>query len=356
MDGAKLKRIGVLGTEDDNPYTSHIYAQWAPLMNPPKDTVRRTGMLITHVWDKDRAVAEKFARLYGIPNVVERFDQMVGEVDGVIQSGYKASFWASELVRPYVEAKMPVYIDRPGAYSLARIRSLTDLAAKHDCPLMVSNNHENSGTVDLLKARVDALGPLTGMFADSLTDREMRFFSMHCIHGWFMIYPLLVGKVRRVRTFMADDSYPSPLSLMECENSDGSRFAAVLMRHRNVHRGYVKLFGRDASYEGTVYPPAHYQLKRTLSKQELVRDAKESWQYLLTNFSLPAMSKFELAIETRRMPQTYAQIVEKVQVFLAMHKSLLDGGAAVDLDRLDPQWTSPNPYPGYFPDGYFARG
>jgi predicted dehydrogenase len=356
MDDVKLKRIGVLGTEDDNPYTSHIYAQWAPLMNPPRGTVRRTGMLITHVWDKDRAAAEKFARLYGIPKVVDRFDQMVGEVDGVVQSGYKGSFWSLELVRPYLEAGIPVFIDRPGAYSLARIRELVGVAAKHKCPLMVTNNHENNRQVDLLKARVEALGPLTGLVADSLTDRDMRLFSMHCIHGWYMIYPLLAGKIRRVRTLLADSSYASPLSLMECENPDGSRFTAALMRHRNVHRGFVKLFGRKASYEGTVYPPAHYQVKRTLGREELARDTKEAWQYLLTDFSLPAMTKFELAIETRQMPQTYDQIVEKVQVFLAMHKSLLEGGAAVDLNRLEPEWTSPNPYPGYFPDGYFAQG
>lgn len=356
MNGANLKRIGVLGTEGDSPYTSHIYAQWAPLMNPPKGTVRRTGMLITHVWDKDRSVAEKFARLYGIPNVVDRFDQMIGQVDGVVQSGYKASFWAFELVRPYLEARIPVYIDRPGAYSLAGIRRLTELAASNNCVLLVSNNHENNETVDLLKARSEALGPLTGLLADSLTDRELRLFSMHCIHGWYMLYPLLAGKVRRVRTFNAVESNAAPLSLMECENADRSTFTAALIRQRNIHRGYVKLFGREESYEGTVYPPPHYQLKQRLSKQELARDTKEAWQYLLTNFSLPAMSKFELAIETGRTPQTYAQIIEKVQVFLAMYKSLLEGGAAVELDRLDAEWTAPNPHPGYFPDRYFSRG
>ena len=74
---------------------------------------------------------------------------------------------------------------------------------------------------------------------------------------------------------------------------------------------------------------------------------------MLTDFSTPVMTRFERMIETRRMPQSYEQIVEKVQVFLASFRSLLEGGRAVDVASLDPLWTAPNPYPGYFAEGYF---
>ncbi len=348
-----LKRIGVIGAE---PTTSHIYVQWAPLMNPPADSPRKTGMIITHVWDKDRTVAEQFARAFGEPKVVDRFDQMVGHVDGVIQSGYMASFWSLELVRPYLEAGIPVFIDRPGAYSLVRVRQLSELAAKNNSPLIVSNNHENNRAVDLLKARSAALGPLTSLLADSLSDNDVRIFSMHCIHGWYMLFPLLSGKVRRVRTYLADPAHPSPVSIMECENDDRTLFNAVLMRHRNLHRGYVKLFGREGAYDGTVLPPAHHRIKRKTGPQEVANYTAQNLDYLLTDFSLPPMISFERMIRTRRMPQTYEQIVEKVQVFLAMHKSLLEGGTVVPIASLDPQWTSPNPYPDYFPPGFFDRG
>ncbi len=355
MADIRLLRIGVLGTEGANPRTSHIYAQWAPLLNPPRGFGRRTGMVITHVWDKERAVAEGFAKLYGNPKVVDRYDAMAGEVDGVIQSGYKGSFWAYELVRPYLEAGIPVYIDRPGAYSLTGVRRLVDLAAKHNCLLMVSNNHENNRTVDLLQERANALGPLTGVLADSLTDREMLHFSMHCIHGWFMLYPVLAGMVRRVRTYVAGGAFPSPVTLMECENADHSPFTAALMRHRSVHRGWVKLFGRSGTYEGTVLPPATYKLRQALARVQLANDSPDTFVYLLTDFSLPVMTKFERMIAARKMPQSYSQIVEKVQVFLASFRSLLEEGRAYDLRDFDAAWTAPNPYPGYFPDNYFPR-
>ncbi|MEO7652094.1 MAG: hypothetical protein ABIZ80_16645, partial [Bryobacteraceae bacterium] len=284
-----------------------------------------------------------------------RLDAMVGQVDAVIQSGYKGSFWSLELVRPYLEAGIPTYIDRPGAYSLERIRELTSLAAKHNCPLMVSNNHEHNRAVELLQARAKALGPLTGLLADSMSDRDMLHFSMHCIHGWFMLYPLLAGMVRRVRTQLASDKFPSPVTMMECENPDGSPFTATLIRHRAVHRGFVKLFGREGTYDGTVYPPATYRLKQALGRQQLANDTREAFDYLLTDFSTPVMTKFERMISVRRMAQSYEQIVEKVQVFLASFRSMLEGGRAVEVATLDPKWTAPNPYPGYFAGGYFKN-
>ena len=80
MPEERLHRIGVLGVEGVEPptTTSHIAAQWAGLMNPPRGFGRRTGMIITHVWDKDRSVAEKFARKFGDPKVVDRYDAMIG--------------------------------------------------------------------------------------------------------------------------------------------------------------------------------------------------------------------------------------------------------------------------------------
>ena len=350
-----LKRIGILGTEGDKPETSHIVAQWAPFMNPTGNITRRTGMIITHVWDKDRPFAAKFAAQYGVRNIVDRYDGMVGKVDGVIQSGLMGAFWSLELVRPYIEAGIPIYMDRPGAYSLTRIRELTELAARHNCPLMVTNNHENNHIVDLLAAAARDLDPLMGVMADSLSDRERRYFPWHCIHGWYMLYPVLAGKVRRVRTYVAAEAPFSPMSIMDCQNADGSRFTAVLARQASVHRGWVKLLGRAASYEGTVLPPFSYRQRNKRGRAAHADDTGEWNNYLLTDFSLPVITKFEAMIRTRRMPQTAAQIAEKVQVFLAMYKSLVENGAEVELARLPEDWTAPNPFPGYFPDGYFSN-
>jgi hypothetical protein len=342
-----LKRIGVLGTESARPVTSaHIYDQWGPLLSPSPGSGRKTGLVMTHVWDKDRAEAEKFAARFGVPNVVDHYAEMVGRVDGVIQSGLKASFWSFQLVRPYLEAGVPVFMDRPGAYSLSGIRRLVGHAAQHNCPLMVTNNHEFNPVVDLLKARARLMGPLVAVIADALTDQAVRYFVWHCIHVWFMLFPVIEGRVRAVRTLLADPVSPSPMTVMECANPDGSQFFATLMRHRCLHRGWVKLFTVDSCYEAVIWPRESYRRKEVV-------DGPQSAEYLRTVFSVHPLAAFEKMIETRKMPQSHDQIVEKVRVFLAMHKSLLEDGATVEVNRLDENWVSPNMFPGYFPDGYF---
>jgi hypothetical protein len=261
------------------------------------------------------------------------------------------SFWSLELVRPYLEAGVPVLMDRPGGYSLRRIRRLVELAARHGSPLMVTDNHEHHAEVDLMVSAAAGLGRLLGVAADCMNDRQVSHFSMHCIHGWYMLFPVLAGKVRRVRTFVASEAAFAPLTLMECENEDGSRFPAVLHRQEPPHRGWFKLLGEHGVHQGTILPPPSYRAgarRRPAGSGEL-----ESQKRLLTDFSLPPLIRFEEMIETRKMPQSGERIIEKTRVFLAMFKSLREGGTQVEVGRLEEDWTAPNPYPGFFPEGYF---
>lgn len=315
---------------------------------------RRADMVMTHVWHQDRKVAEEYARQHGIPHVVDKYDGMLGQVDAVVQGGYQENFWSVELAWPYVEAGIPVFINRPGAYSLRRIRRLVELAGKHNCPLMVTSYHEYNHMTELAAAAANNMGRLTGVMADSMADSEARFFSLHCIHGWFMLYPVLAGKVRRVRTFQAGGRPFAPIDMMECENADGSRFPAVLSRQAGSHRGFMKIFGAEnASYEATLMPLGSYKKRESGPGVERIREVERGNTQL--DFLLPALVKFENMVKTREMPQSYDQIVEKVQVFLSLYRSLLDDGRAVEVARLEEDWMAPNPYPDLYPDGYFPK-
>ena len=113
--------IGVLSVEEQ---TSHIDYLWGVLINPLGQFTRSTNMVMTHVFDRKKEIADDFAERYSVPHVVERYDGMVGKVDAVIMSGYKSSWWTYELLLPYLEAGIPALIDRPGAYSLGGMKRL----------------------------------------------------------------------------------------------------------------------------------------------------------------------------------------------------------------------------------------
>jgi hypothetical protein len=70
-------------------------------LNPKPDEVLQSRLRITHVWDKDPGAARQFGEEFGV-EVVEHYDQMVGKVDAVLQTGHKAGYWSYELTKPFL--------------------------------------------------------------------------------------------------------------------------------------------------------------------------------------------------------------------------------------------------------------
>ncbi|UJR80417.1 Gfo/Idh/MocA family oxidoreductase [Sandaracinus amylolyticus] len=123
-------RLGILGLSEGN---GHPYS-WSAIFNgydakhmascpfpaiPAYLRLRRfpeesLGALarVTHVWAQERAIAEDVARASRIARVVDRPELMVGEVDAVLLARDDAAQHAS-LARPFLEAGLPVYVDKP---------------------------------------------------------------------------------------------------------------------------------------------------------------------------------------------------------------------------------------------------
>lgn len=337
-------KVGVLTAEEK---TSHIDYLWAVWMNPVDQFTRATNMVMTHVFDKDLSVAQDFARCYSIPHVVKRYDEMVGHVDAIIMSGYKSSFWTYELVAPYIEAGIPVLIDRPGAYSIAGMKKLLSASERCHCPIMVTDNHEHVEAVSILRGEIERVGPLTGVFADNPMD-NMKDFPMHGIHGCYLLYNILGGDVRRVNLQAPD--WNSPCALMTFEHNPqpgGHIFYASLLLRNYPHRAWVKIYGKRGSLSQEITREPCYM-------KGFRRGEGPAWWDMEYHFFLPPLLKFQKMVETGKMPQTPEQILEKTRIFLSGYKSFIDhGGAPVNVKDLPDEWTAPNPYPGYFPDGYF---
>jgi predicted dehydrogenase len=70
------------------------------------------GVQVTHVWCDDPADAAKVAKATYIPNVVERPEDVIGQVDAVIIPTDRG--WEHvDRARPFIEAGLPLFIDKP---------------------------------------------------------------------------------------------------------------------------------------------------------------------------------------------------------------------------------------------------
>jgi hypothetical protein len=78
----------------------------------PKQALGIPGAKVTHVWCDQRSDAEKVSRASCVPHVVDRAEDVIGQVDAVIIATDRG--WEHvDRARPFVEAGLPVFIDKP---------------------------------------------------------------------------------------------------------------------------------------------------------------------------------------------------------------------------------------------------
>ncbi len=127
--GDRELRIAMIGMVDGNghPYSwSAIFNGYDPeemaacpfpsipeyLGDQPKDTLQIENARVTHIWTDDPADAVQVARASRIPNVADRPEDVIGQVDVVIVATDKGHEHV-ERCRPFVEAGLPVFVDKP---------------------------------------------------------------------------------------------------------------------------------------------------------------------------------------------------------------------------------------------------
>lgn len=78
----------------------------------PEENFGVRGAKITHIWTDDPEDAKKVATASLIPNIVEKAEDVIGQVDAVI-IGTDKGWEHVERARAFVEAGLPVFIDKP---------------------------------------------------------------------------------------------------------------------------------------------------------------------------------------------------------------------------------------------------
>ena len=96
------------------------------LAKQPKETFGIPGVKVTHVCFtgyEDREMAENCARASFIPNVITKPEEMLGQVDAVICATDIGSEHV-ERCRPFIEAGLPIFIDKPLADNEEDLRTI----------------------------------------------------------------------------------------------------------------------------------------------------------------------------------------------------------------------------------------
>lgn len=136
-------RLGIIGLSKGN---GHPYS-WAAIINgysPENMTqcefpvipqylaeqkwpeARISGAEVTHIWTQSHELSSRVARASLIPNVVASPEAMLGHVDAILLARDDAESHYN-IAKPFIEAGIPIYIDKPVALSLVNLNKLYSL-------------------------------------------------------------------------------------------------------------------------------------------------------------------------------------------------------------------------------------
>ena len=138
-------------------------------------------------------------REYGV-TIVEAATDLIGQVDAVLIESLQGSVHV-ERARPFIEAGLPLFVDKPFACSVADARTLLTEAEQRGLLLWSSSSLRFAPQVQALRASADEIGPVTGVSVHgpaSLAPGNPGLFH-YGVHAVQMMYELMGRGCETVR-------------------------------------------------------------------------------------------------------------------------------------------------------------
>lgn len=210
----------------------------------PKDAIVEAN--VTHVWAQDKQIAMHIAKAALIENVVDNFTDMIGKVDGILLARDDAETHY-EFAKPFLNAGIPIYIDKPLALSVSEAKRLIDLQ-KYPGQLFSCSALRYAKEFQLSGPDLAQIGHLRHIHATVPKD-----WDKYAVH---VIEPLLMlakdrGSVARIRTWRNNETtalaveYSKGLQILV--NTMGSSSAPLTLRVMG-DLGWKDLFFKDTFF------------------------------------------------------------------------------------------------------------
>ncbi len=165
----------------------------------PKDAIAEAK--VTQVWAQEKAIASHIAKATLIGNVVDHYIDMIGEVDGVLLARDDAETHY-EFAAPFLEAGIPVFVDKPLALTVYEARRLLDLQ-QHPGQLFSCSALRYAKEFQLSDAEKSQIGRLRHIHA--IVPKDWDKYAVHVIEPMLLLASER-GIVERTAVWRAGDA------------------------------------------------------------------------------------------------------------------------------------------------------
>lgn len=149
----------------------------------PSGSVGMSDVRVTHLWTDDPAEASNVAAAALIPHVVNAPEEVIGQVDAVMIAT-DDGFDHVRRARPFVEAGLPVFVDKPLATSMEDLTTFVRWRAG-GARILSSTGLRYAAALDDCLARLPELGELRWLCG--VTCKSWERYGIHLLEPLYRI-------------------------------------------------------------------------------------------------------------------------------------------------------------------------
>lgn len=285
---AKTIRLAMLGMIEGN---GHPYS-WSAIVNgfdteamarcpfpvipkylgaQPRETVRVPGAQVTHIWTDNPADAPGVAAASLVPNVVAKPTDVIGHVDAVLVAT-DDGFDHIRRAQPFVEAGLPVFVDKPLALTVADLRTFVQW--------------QKAGAKILSSSGLRFAPELDHLLANS-TVGEMRWIAATCCKTWERYGIHLLEPVFRLLgpgfvSVRLESHTTNQTEVAHLLHKSGAQFSLPVMYDGGPSHGLLTLCGTQGAHH-LRFTDTYTAFKRQIVNYvEFVRSGQSSYPFAET--------------------------------------------------------------------------
>lgn len=216
-----MLRIGILGSDN-----SHA-DRFSEILNRPDHPayLPDSGAQVVAIWGQEEARTRQVAENGRIATIAANPTDMLGQVDAVFCVTRHGGLHA-ELVKPYLAAGIPAFIDKPLAVDPADARAIVQLAQAQSVPFTSFSTVRFSKSTQALAAQAAGLGGVrVGSYSGPATRRNIYggiiFYAVHSIEMMLMFQGTGVQWVQAQEGPSLDDAGNGAITVT-CAYGDGA--------------------------------------------------------------------------------------------------------------------------------------
>ncbi len=264
------------------------------LEKEPPENFGVRGAKITHIWTDDKEDAKKVSKASLIPNIVDKPEDVIGEVDAVIIGTDKGweHVWRAE---PFVKAGLPVFVDKPLADNVEDLKTFIGWV-KDGAKIMSSSSLRYTKEYMPYFASTNELGKLR--YINMTMNKSWERYGIHALEPVYRI------------------TGPGYVSV---QNTGGENNNIVHLVHKD---------GIDVNL-ALIYDMAASPLKLVGTAGSAVASLQDSYYAFHKQ-----LDEFVEYLETGVRPYPFEETIELMEIIIAGIRSRNEGGRRVMLDEI----------------------